>query len=188
MNRYITSNAYISTSALYNPSSAYLAHHGIKGQKWGVRRYQNEDGSLTEAGVKRYNSGTYAKSLNRLDTDISKTIHKRARNEIAIQKASRKGDAEKVKELENARKIADKAIASGRKTQESILKEARKNNVPISTKKTIRYVNTGKMAFAQFVAGIPGSLTVGMIDAAIASRYGAEAGGFVEGTKYKSRL
>lgn len=32
----------------------YLAHHGIEGQKWGVRRYQNEDGSLTEEGRKRY--------------------------------------------------------------------------------------------------------------------------------------
>lgn len=36
---------------------AYLVHHGIKGQKWGVRRYQNEDGSLTEEGKKRYGSG-----------------------------------------------------------------------------------------------------------------------------------
>lgn len=29
-------------------------HHGIKGQRWGVRRYQNADGSLTAAGQKRY--------------------------------------------------------------------------------------------------------------------------------------
>ena len=35
----------------------YLAHHGIKGQKWGVRRFQNPDGTRTEAGKKRYNSG-----------------------------------------------------------------------------------------------------------------------------------
>lgn len=34
--------------------SGELYHHGIKGQKWGVRRYQNEDGSLTNAGRKRY--------------------------------------------------------------------------------------------------------------------------------------
>lgn len=32
-----------------------LYHHGIKGQRWGVRRYQNEDGSLTAAGRARYN-------------------------------------------------------------------------------------------------------------------------------------
>ena len=31
-----------------------LYHHGIKGQKWGVRRFQNKDGSLTSAGKQRY--------------------------------------------------------------------------------------------------------------------------------------
>ena len=30
-----------------------LYHYGVKGQKWGVRRYQNSDGSLTDAGKKR---------------------------------------------------------------------------------------------------------------------------------------
>lgn len=34
-------------------SETVLAHHGVKGQKWGLRRYQNKDGSLTEAGKKR---------------------------------------------------------------------------------------------------------------------------------------
>ena len=32
----------------------YLSHHGIKGQRWGIRRFQNEDGSLTKAGMRRY--------------------------------------------------------------------------------------------------------------------------------------
>ena len=35
-------------------SESYLAHHGILGQKWGVRRFQNSDGSYTAAGKDRY--------------------------------------------------------------------------------------------------------------------------------------
>ena len=37
------------------PSGEDIRHYGIKGQQWGVRRYQNEDGSLTPAGKERYN-------------------------------------------------------------------------------------------------------------------------------------
>ena len=40
-------NDYLTTRELY--------HHGIKGQKWGVRRFQNEDGSLTKEGQLKYN-------------------------------------------------------------------------------------------------------------------------------------
>lgn len=35
-------------------SNNEIYHHGIKGQRWGIRRYQNPDGSLTSAGMKRY--------------------------------------------------------------------------------------------------------------------------------------
>lgn len=38
----------------YYISNDYLAHHGVKGMHWGVRRYRNADGSLTNAGKKRY--------------------------------------------------------------------------------------------------------------------------------------
>ena len=36
-------------------SDGELYHYGVKGMKWGVRRYQNYDGSYTRAGVKRFN-------------------------------------------------------------------------------------------------------------------------------------
>lgn len=36
-------------------------HHGIKGQQWGVRRFQNEDGTLTEEGKERYNDSSVSK-------------------------------------------------------------------------------------------------------------------------------
>ena len=37
-------------------TNKYLAHFGIKGQKWGVRRFQNSDGTLTEEGKRRHSS------------------------------------------------------------------------------------------------------------------------------------
>jgi hypothetical protein len=46
-------NLYADVQPSYRDS---LIHHGIKGQKWGVRRYQNSDGSLTNAGKQHYNA------------------------------------------------------------------------------------------------------------------------------------
>lgn len=72
-----------------------LYHHGIKGQKWGIRRYQNEDGSLTPEGKKRlqdvtdtfgrYNERAFnlQTRLNNKDTPSREDV--REFNEIAKQ-------------------------------------------------------------------------------------------------------
>lgn len=62
----------------------FLMHHGIYGQKWGIRRYQNPDGSLTEAGRKRYGVGpgkgvddiNSEKGTKRRIKDVKKSIAK----------------------------------------------------------------------------------------------------------------
>ena len=50
----ITNSDGVSLSLVHaDNEGAYLAHHGVKGQRWGVRRFQNPDGSLTEKGKRR---------------------------------------------------------------------------------------------------------------------------------------
>lgn len=49
-----------------------IYHHGIKGQKWGVRRFQNEDGSLTPAGKRRYKEDGTFKSDKELKKEMVK--------------------------------------------------------------------------------------------------------------------
>ena len=48
----------------------YVRHAGIKGMKWGVRRYQNSDGSLTPAGKKRYSRDISENNAKKKDNRI----------------------------------------------------------------------------------------------------------------------
>ncbi len=51
-------------------------HHGVKGMRWGIRRYQNKDGSLTNAGKKHVSNYKTARSLNRkVDQEARKLIN-----------------------------------------------------------------------------------------------------------------
>lgn len=48
--------------------TTYLCHHGVKGQKWGVRRYQNADGTLTDEGRRQYGYGSARDKIIRPNT------------------------------------------------------------------------------------------------------------------------
>ena len=98
-----------------------LAHHGIKKQRWGIRRWQNEDGSLTEAGKRRYGRVENL-NANRTLKDIAKDQKlaiklDRANKKLAIeqnktaikktQEERRRMDLE-AKEREEAKRLAEK--------------------------------------------------------------------------------
>jgi hypothetical protein len=76
----------------------YLAHHGIKGQKWGVRRFQNADGSYTDAGKSRYRSTSISAAIARrqnakVDKSFKKWEEGAARRDRAIEYGRKKNQA-----------------------------------------------------------------------------------------------
>ena len=105
-----------------------LYHHGIKGQKWGIRRYQNKDGSLTPTGKKRQAEeiknlnrvGTYARNATKTQT----TIRNMAKN--YKEKLDSTTNAEARIALYNALSVLDSDYSSSVKFEVKNLKKYRK--------------------------------------------------------------
>ena len=143
----------------YNKNELY--HWGIKGQKWGIRRYQNEDGSLTPEGRKRYgvyndlfgrarvankkvaaaNRNTLKKNLSAL-RDISKngviktvkTINKNNRENRDNKNLDAKKYYTKIKNDIGTRKLASSALSNlGLAAATSIITSAAVINIPNTT-------------------------------------------------------
>lgn len=99
---YLTSSAsFISDDELY--------HYGIKGQKWGVRRYQNKDGSLTPAGKKRRSSSDEVRNMS---TDELRQKVRRLNNEqryIDLTKSSSSSVSKTADGIERASRIGGDA-------------------------------------------------------------------------------
>lgn len=85
----------------------YLAHHGIEGQRWGIRRFQNEDGTLTPEGRERYtHANAYTLSQYKRDKDVygsraAKRINKKMLNGGMVSGARTK-EAERITSTRNA--------------------------------------------------------------------------------------
>lgn len=89
-----------------------LAHHGIKGQKWGVRRFQNPDGSLKLAGRKRYggydpNNESYASKMQKRLDKINEKYPENARKK---DRALNKEYKQEVKKLASEIEEHGKAV------------------------------------------------------------------------------
>ena len=85
-----------------------LQHHGIKGQKWGVRRFQNADGSLTTAGKQRA-------SATKKHTD--------AKNRGTLTNAQLKQKIERLQLEKQLRALTNAEVNSGRVYAQKILKD-----------------------------------------------------------------
>lgn len=105
-----------------------LYHHGVKGMKWGVRRYQNSDGTLTDKGKKRYARDAREKEFDRYD-DLSGQYFKKSKKN-GVQKL----DADATRYVtEDMRRTKDVANAGSNLTRE--LQNATNKSIRNSIKK-----------------------------------------------------
>lgn len=139
--------------ASYNQNELY--HYGIRGMKWGVRRYQNSDGSLTSEGKKRYGYGSenrMKRDLNRLDKErgyLQGDINRSQYFKDTYKAGSKKANADKYSKWDSKQK---NAIANKKHIEASInaiLKNAKDQGITLRSKDVIRDVERGRTVFAR---------------------------------------
>lgn len=89
----------------YNSNNNYLMHFGVKGMKWGVRRYQNKDGSLTPAGKKKV-SKQYKREMIKYQKDSRKNEVRLNAN--AYNKTANEYNNGKIDEFNRTHKVSSK--------------------------------------------------------------------------------
>lgn len=105
-NKYTAPNDFRAFCEALGETEASMCHHGIKGQRWGIRRFQNEDGTLTSKGKVRYYDG---KTGEKTDTHMNISMpDKKAVNEAKKQLKNPETKQE-IKELMNITKNFQKS-------------------------------------------------------------------------------
>ena len=86
--RHADTSDYLVFREMYLSSFDTLAHHGIKGQKWGVRRYQDQNGTLTSEGKERYRTNQGTKEIIDNSDTYSKLVGPNKRQYVNYGKSS----------------------------------------------------------------------------------------------------
>lgn len=98
----------------------YLAHYGISQQRWGIRRFQNKDGSLTEEGKKRYRN--FLKAKDAVQRKMSNKYAPIKKQPIDIQSVMDRGEISEDKAHECCR-IANRLFNKASQVEPAITKD-----------------------------------------------------------------